>query len=128
VIFLPLEFPDSGRVMTVLSSVDGKAFKPSDSLYVEWRGRRQSFDRFAAALLFRRVLRDSQGAREIPVAAGVPDAANPLRRNPPARGVHQRLLKNHVGPPMKLTCSQSVFIGVHPWLTVFHSFFQDPAS
>ena len=68
VIFRPLQFPESDRVMTVLATSEGQAFKPLDFLYVEWRDRQECFDRFAAALPFRRVLRDSGGAREIPLA------------------------------------------------------------
>ena len=68
VVFRPLQFPESNRVMTVLQASQGKAYKPMDSLYVEWRDRQKCFDLFAAALTFRRVLRDAGGAREIPVA------------------------------------------------------------
>lgn len=68
VIFRPLQFPESNRVMTVLGASEGKAYKPLDSLYVEWRDRQECFDLFAAAITFRRILRDTGGAREIPVA------------------------------------------------------------
>jgi putative ABC transport system permease protein len=68
VIFRPLHFAESNRVMTVLGASEGKAYKPLDSLYLEWRDRQECFDLFAAALTFRRVLRDADGAREIPVA------------------------------------------------------------
>jgi putative ABC transport system permease protein len=68
VIFRPLQFPESNRVMTVLAASEGKAYKPVDSLFVEWRDRQQCFDLFAAAFTFRKVLRDAEGAREIPAA------------------------------------------------------------
>ena len=68
VIFRPLQFPESNRAMTVLATSEGQAYRPLDSLYVEWRDRQECFDLFGAALTFRRVLRDADGAREIPVA------------------------------------------------------------
>ena len=68
VIFRPLPFPESGRIMTVLGASEGKAYKPLDSLFVEWRDRQQVFDRFAAAIGFRKILRDAVGAHEIPAA------------------------------------------------------------
>jgi putative ABC transport system permease protein len=68
VILRPLQFPESGRVMTVLAMAGDKAFKPMDSQYVEWRNRQQCFDIFAAALTGTRILRDGGGGREIPVA------------------------------------------------------------
>jgi putative ABC transport system permease protein len=68
VIFRPLQFPESGSVMTVLEAVETKAFPPMDSLYAEWRDRQECFDLFAAALTSRRILRDADGARQIPVA------------------------------------------------------------
>jgi len=66
VIIRRLQFPESDRVMTVLQSTDNKAYRPMDSLYAEWRSRQQSFDTFAAALAFTTILRDGEGAREIP--------------------------------------------------------------
>ncbi len=68
VIFRPLPFPEPHRLVAVLAASEGQTFKPLDSLYVEWRDRQECFDLFAAALTFRRVLRDPSGAREIPVA------------------------------------------------------------
>lgn len=68
VVLRPLQFPDSSRMMTVLSSSASKVFKPVDSVYAEWRDHQQSFDLFAAALTFTTILRDAGGAREIPYA------------------------------------------------------------
>ena len=68
VILRPLQFPHSNRVMTILSVSDTKPYPPMDSLYVEWRDRQECFDLFAAANTSTRILRDSDGARQIPVA------------------------------------------------------------
>jgi predicted permease len=83
VIFRPLQFPESSRVMTVLGASEGKAYKPLDSLYVEWRDRQKCFDLFAAAVTLRRTLRDTGGAREIPIAEVSADFLPLLGVNPP---------------------------------------------
>jgi hypothetical protein len=68
VVLRRLQFPESERVVTVLADYEGKAYKPMDSLFAEWRGRQDCFDLFAAAVTSQRILRESTGAREIPVA------------------------------------------------------------
>ena len=68
VVLRPLQFPESNRVMTVLSASETGAYKPMDSLYADWRDRQQSFDLFAAALTFNTIFRGADGAREIPYA------------------------------------------------------------
>ncbi len=68
VVLRPLQFPESGRVMTILQTSEGKSYKPIDSLYAEWRDRQESFDLFGAAITFTAILRDTGGAREIPYA------------------------------------------------------------
>jgi len=70
VILRPLQFPESGRVMTILSASGeaGKAYPPMEHLYVEWRDRQRCFDLFAGAFTSRLILRGLGDAREIPIA------------------------------------------------------------
>jgi putative ABC transport system permease protein len=48
VVLRQLQFPESSRVMTVLSAVEGgKPFQPMEYAFMEWRNRAKSFDVFA---------------------------------------------------------------------------------
>ena len=70
VILRQLQFPESDRVMTVLSASDNgkEAYRPMEHSYVWWRDRARCFDLFAGAYADRLTLRGVGDPHEVGVA------------------------------------------------------------
>jgi len=83
VILRPLQFPESGRVMTILSSYPEGAYKTMEYMYVEWRDRQRCFDLFAGALTSTRTERVAGDWREIAMAQVSSDFLPMIGTRPP---------------------------------------------
>src|SRR5260370_33460648 len=71
VIMRPLRFPDSQRLMVILSTRNGgsQAFLSAQGVYVDWRERATVFETIAGARATRVILTGVEQARQVSLAA-----------------------------------------------------------